>query len=255
MLILVISLIFTGSIRAAIIICLVIPLSLMTAFLTLYLYGVPANLLSFGAVDFGIIVDAAVMIVEAILVQKLLAPPGTDFRELTRKTSQALGRPMLFAKLIFIVSLIPIFTFQRVEGRIFRPMALTITGAIVGATLMTLTLVPLAASFLLKGVKASHENFVARGLRVGYGFIMGYVLRYKLTTLLIALGVLGLSILWGAARDRVPAEAGRGEHLAQRGYAPFRLQGTGEGVRGADTRNPAELPGVPPDLHPARPPR
>jgi cobalt-zinc-cadmium resistance protein CzcA len=197
-LILVISLIFTGSVRAAVLICLVIPLSLLTAFLVLHLWGVPANLLSFGAVDFGILVDAAVVIVEAILVQKILSPPDTDFRELTRKTSANLGRPMLFAKLIFIVSLIPIFTFQRVEGRIFRPMALTITGAMVGATLMTFTIVPLAATFMLKGVKATHENLIARWLKAGYGFLMGYVLRFKVTTLVTAIAVLALTVLWGA---------------------------------------------------------
>jgi cobalt-zinc-cadmium resistance protein CzcA len=196
-LILIISLIFTSSIRAALIICLVIPISLLTAFLVLYLYGIPANLLSFGAVDFGILVDAAVVIVEAILVQKVLSPPDVDFKELTRKTSENLGRPMLFAKLIFITALIPIFTFQRVEGRIFRPMALTITGAMVGAIVMTLTLVPIAASFLLRGVRASHENLVARALKASYGWLMSWVLRFKPVTVLLALGVLALAVAWG----------------------------------------------------------
>ncbi len=131
-LILVISLIFTSNLRAALVIWLVIPLSLLSAFLFLHLKGIPANLLSFGAVDFGILVDAAVVIVEAILVASVLAPPATPFRELVRHTSTNLGRPMLFSKLILIVALIPIFTFQRVEGRIFQPMAFTIAGAIVG---------------------------------------------------------------------------------------------------------------------------
>ena len=197
-LILIISLIFTSSFRAAIIICLVIPLSLLAAFLVLYFYGVPANLLSFGAVDFGILVDAAVVIVESILVNKMLAPPGTDFRELTRHTTTHLARPMLFAKLIFITALIPIFTFQRVEGRIFRPMALTITGAMIGAVLMTMTLVPLAASFLLKGGKASHDNLVSRVLKVGYGHVIGFVLRVKAVAIVAVTIVSAMAIYMAA---------------------------------------------------------
>ncbi|MGA2496590.1 MAG: efflux RND transporter permease subunit, partial [Tepidisphaeraceae bacterium] len=198
LLILVISVIFTGSIRAAIIICLVIPLSLLAAFVVLYMMDVPANLLSFGAVDFGILVDAAVVIVEAILVAKIAAPPDADLREITRHTSASLGRPMLFSKIIFIVALIPIFTFQRVEGRIFRPMALTITAAMVGAILATLTLVPLAASFLLRGVKAGHENLLSRVLKWVYGHILGFFLEFKAAALVLTIVLLGTGVLLGS---------------------------------------------------------
>lgn len=196
LLILIISLIFTSSWRAAVCICVVIPLSLLAAFITLHLYGIAANLLSFGAVDFGILVDAAVIIVEAILVRQVLAPDA-NFPELVRQTSTGLGRPMLFAKLILIVSLIPIFTFQRVEGRIFRPMALTIAGAIVGATLVTLTLVPLAAALLLKTKRAVHENTVTRVLKAGYDRILRVALAYKAVTLGVAVTLLALSVYVG----------------------------------------------------------
>jgi cobalt-zinc-cadmium resistance protein CzcA len=196
LLILIISLIFTSSWRAAVCICVVIPLSLLAAFITLHVYGIAANLLSFGAVDFGILVDAAVIIVEAILVRQVLAPDA-DFPELVRQTSTGLGRPMLFAKLILIVSLIPIFTFQRVEGRIFRPMALTIAGAIVGATLVTLTVVPLAAALLLKTRRATHENTVTRVLKAGYDRVLRVALAYKAVTLGIAVTLLSLSIFVG----------------------------------------------------------
>jgi cobalt-zinc-cadmium resistance protein CzcA len=195
-LILIISLIFTGSWRAAVCICLVIPLSLLAAFIVLHLEGVAANLLSFGAVDFGILVDAAVVIVEAILVRQVLTPDA-DFPELVRHTSTGLGRPMLFAKLILIVSLIPIFTFQRVEGRIFRPMALTIAAAIVGATLATITLVPLAASVLLKSKKAMHENAITRWLKQWYGRLLVVVLGAKTLTIGIAMLLLAASVYVG----------------------------------------------------------
>jgi cobalt-zinc-cadmium resistance protein CzcA len=196
LLILIISLIFTSSWRAAVVICLVIPLSLLSAFIVLHLEGVAANLLSFGAVDFGILVDAAVVIVEAIMVKQVLQPEA-DFPELVRSTSEGLGRPMLFAKLILIVSLIPIFTFQRVEGRIFRPMALTIAGAIVGATLATFTLVPLAASLLLKSKTPRHENRVTAVLKAGYGWLLEIALDMKLATVSIALLLLAMSVYVG----------------------------------------------------------
>jgi len=196
-LILVISLLFTSSWRAAVVIGLVIPLSLLSAFIVLHLARVDANLLSFGAVDFGILVDAAVVIAEAILVRQVLAPPRTNFNELVRATSIGLGRPMLFAKLILIVSLVPIFTFQRVEGRIFRPMALTIAGAILGATLVTLTLVPLAAAVLLKTTRAVRENTVTRYLKAGYDRALRVALNYKAATIGLALTLLGLSIYVG----------------------------------------------------------
>jgi heavy metal efflux system protein len=197
-LILIISLVFTSNLRAALVIWLVIPLSLLSAFLFLHVKGVAANLLSFGAVDFGILVDAAVVIVEAVLVQKLLAPPQTDFRELVRHTSTGLGRPMLFSKLILITALLPIFTFQRVEGRIFRPMALTIAGAIVGATLVTLTLVPMASAWLLKWGKPAGDNLVTRHLKAGYGSLLRVALRYKALTIGVAVSLLAGSIFLSA---------------------------------------------------------
>jgi cobalt-zinc-cadmium resistance protein CzcA len=196
-LIFVICFVFTSNLRAALVIWLVIPLALLAAFVTLHLKGVAANLLSFGAVDFGILVDAAVVIVEAILVRQALGPPQTDFRELVRNTSSGLARPMLFAKLILVVSLIPIFTFQRVEGRIFQPMALTIAGAILGATIVTFTVVPLAASALLKSRRQTHENLVTSWLKVGYERAIRLALNYKALTIGLAITLLSMSIYVG----------------------------------------------------------
>jgi cobalt-zinc-cadmium resistance protein CzcA len=156
--------VFTSSVRAAIVVATIIPLSLLAAFVVLDLRGVPANLLSFGAVDFGVIVDAAVVIVEAVLVKKLARAVVVDFREMVESTSAHLGRSILFAKIITITSLIPIFTFERVEGRIFRPMALTLAAAIAGATLFTLTLVPLLCSVVLRSGKAPKTNILVRTL-------------------------------------------------------------------------------------------
>ncbi len=104
---------------------------------------------------------------------------------------------MLFSKLILIVALIPIFAFQRVEGRIFRPMAFTIAGAIAGATLVTLTLVPLACSFLLKWGRGANENLISRWLTAGYVQLLRVALKARWATILLAVGLLAGSILLG----------------------------------------------------------
>jgi cobalt-zinc-cadmium resistance protein CzcA len=178
-LVLLILVIFTSSLRGALIVAAVIPLSLLTAFLALYLADTPANLLSFGAVDFGIIVDAAVVIVEAVLVKSLVVVASADFTGLVRHTASHLGRPILFSKLIVIISLVPIFTFQRVEGRIFRPLAYTVAAAIIGATLLTLTLTPLACATLLRRAKRARPSLLVRLVIGAYDRLLRLALRYK----------------------------------------------------------------------------
>jgi len=132
----------------------IIPLTLLFAFLMMDLKGVPANLISLGAVDFGIIIDSAVVLVEALMVR--LALHHVDGRpeyvvgrrlEVLRATTTALAKPILFSKAIIILAFLPIFTFQRVEGRIFSPVALTLSFSLLGAVLLTLTLAPTLLSY------------------------------------------------------------------------------------------------------------
>src|SRR6266700_4912334 len=146
-------LVFLGSMRAALIVAVMIPLSLLATFTGLTLRGIPANLLSLGAMDFGIIVDGAVIVVENIF--RKLAEHSThqrDFKRDLRSLKQVIlaattdvGRPTFFSMLIIITAHIPIFTLQRHEGRIFAPMAWTVTSALVGSLMFSLSL--LAASF------------------------------------------------------------------------------------------------------------
>jgi len=149
--------------RAAGIVALMIPLSLLATFIGLRLRGIPANLLSLGAMDFGIIVDGAVIVVENVF--RTLAERKTDGARPDRESIRSaildatvqVGRPTLFSMLIIIVAHIPIFTLQRHEGRIFAPMAYTVSSALVGSLLFSLTLVPLLCFYLLgRGVK--HEE-------------------------------------------------------------------------------------------------
>ncbi len=153
-----ILMIFLRNWRAALIVASVIPLSLLFAFILMDARGMSANLISLGSVDFGIIIDSAVVLVEALMVKLALGAhdgnpvhSGYGWRIHTLKqTAVAMGHPILFSKVIIILAFLPIFTFQRVEGRIFSPMAFTLSFALLGAILLTLTLVPALLSFTMR---------------------------------------------------------------------------------------------------------
>src|SRR5262249_5018453 len=124
-----------GNYRSALVVAVVVPLSLLGAFLLLDLRGIPANLISMGAIDFGIIVDSAVVIVE-ILLRLLEEKKGWQYslRAVVVESVSQMGRPILFSKAILLTAFIPLYTLQRVEGKIFRPMALTLTFALIVGT-------------------------------------------------------------------------------------------------------------------------
>ncbi len=144
--------------RAALIVGSIIPLALAFAFVLMDARGVSANLISLGAVDFGIIIDSAVVLVEALMVKLALARADTvpahhsygHRLHLLKNTAVELGHPILFSKAIIITAFLPIFTFQRVEGKIFSPVALTLSFALFGALLLTLTLVPALLSYAVR---------------------------------------------------------------------------------------------------------
>jgi cobalt-zinc-cadmium resistance protein CzcA len=153
-----ILLVFLRDWRAAAIVAAVIPLSLLIAFVFMDLKGVSANLISLGSVDFGIIVDSAVVLVEALMVKLAIdkaeiVPQRQTYAwrmQVLRSTAVSMGNPILFSKAIIILAFLPIFTFQRVEGKIFSPMAYTLSFALAGAIVLTLVLVPALLSFALK---------------------------------------------------------------------------------------------------------
>src|ERR1051326_6083108 len=165
MLVTFVLLIFLGNLRAAFIVAIMIPLSLLATFIGLTWRGIPANLLSLGAMDFGIIVDGAVIVVENIfrkLSEQEHSTARDKVRDLILNAAAEVGRPTFFSMLIIIVAHIPIFTLQRHEGRIFAPMAWTVTSALVGSLLFSLTLVPLLCWFLLRKNLPHKENAVMR---------------------------------------------------------------------------------------------
>ncbi|MBZ5856845.1 efflux RND transporter permease subunit [Flavihumibacter profundi] len=190
----VIVFLFMADWRTTVTVSIVIPLSLLFAFLCLKLKGMSANLLSLGAVDFGIIIDGAVVMVEGVFValDSLAHKVGMDAYnklakgKIVKKTGAEMGKAIFFSKLIIITALLPIFSFQKVEGKMFSPLAYTLGFALLGALIFTLTLVPvLCHIFLNKNVKEKHNpfvNFWNKIVEKGFAFTF----RYKKLTLLIA---------------------------------------------------------------------
>ncbi len=156
---------FMLSVRASLIVAAVIPLSLGASFIYLYSRGMSANLLSMGAVDFGIIVDGAVILVEHLFHRLSPAhdgtlPPGSDrpIADRVLEAARVVARPTLFSLLIIIAAYLPIFSLQRVEGRIFAPLANTVVSALLGALLVSFTLVPVLALYALRKPKPHRDS-------------------------------------------------------------------------------------------------
>src|SRR3984893_423886 len=148
-LVIAVLLLFLGDLRAAFVVALVIPLSMLAGFIGMSLFGVSANLMSLGAIDFGMIVDGSVVMVE-YFVRRLAESGLGDSRQRIREAAYEVARPILFAVIIIIAVYIPIFTLQGMESRMFRPMAITVCSALIGSLLFALLLVPALASLILK---------------------------------------------------------------------------------------------------------
>ena len=151
---------FLRSITGSAIVAVVIPLSLLVSFTGLYFLGLPANLISMGAIDFGILVDGAVVLVEHVLHSMRLEQPQDKkgVLKLVIKSALDAGRPTFYAMLIIIAALLPVFTLESVEGRIFRPLALTYAFALLGALVFAITLVPALCALSFKPRDAAHRD-------------------------------------------------------------------------------------------------
>lgn len=202
----VIVFLFMADWRTTLIVGIIIPLALLFAFICLKLRGMSANLLSMGAIDFGIIIDGAVVMVEGIFVMldhKAHQFGMERFNRLAKlgwikKTGAELGKAVFFSKLIIIISLLPIFSFQKVEGKMFSPLAWTLGFALLGALIFTLTLVPVLSSLLLnKNVREKNNpivNFFNRLVINGFN----WTYRHKRLSLLAA--ILFMVLSFGSAK-------------------------------------------------------
>ena len=188
---------FLSNIRASLAVVVIIPLALLSNFLGLKIMGVPANLLSLGALDFGIIVDGAVIVIENILhrlAEKKEDMTISERRDVIIEAASEVGRPTLFSMLIIIAAHIPIFALQRHEGRIFQPMALSVTAALIGALIFSLTLVPLLAFWMLRKKLPHGDNRLVKTSKRLYEPILDWAINSRRTVVVIALSVFALSL-------------------------------------------------------------
>ena len=189
--------IFLGNVRGALIVTLTIPFSLLFASLCLDLRHIPANLLSLGALDFGMIVEGAIVMVENIV--RLLSHDGTHPDETVsqkiKRAAHEVQRPVFYSITIIITAYVPIFTLQRVEGRLFRPMAWTVAFALAGALLFSMFLAPVLASIVFpKGTKEWRNPLMLFLTRI-YGKALGAAIRFRWVTASVAVLTLAGAIL------------------------------------------------------------
>lgn len=197
-----ILLVFLADWRTTVTVAIVIPLALLFAFVCMRIKGMSANLLSIGAIDFGIIIDGAVVMVEGIFVMLAHKAHEVGMEKFNRlgklsmisRTAVEMGKSILIAKLIIITALLPIFSFQKVEGKLFSPLAWTLGFALLGALIISLTLIPMLCSLLLKTKVRERKNPVVNFLNRMYTPALDAVLRKPKLSIGIATAVLAVSI-------------------------------------------------------------
>lgn len=194
-LVVVILFVFLGNLRGALIVALTIPFSLLFASICLDLRHIPANLLSLGALDFGMVVDGAVVMVENI-VRHLSHHRREDLtvREQIRMAAHEVQRPVFYAIGIIITTYLPIFTLQSVEGRLFKPMSWTVAFALLGALIFSMLLAPMLASFLFSKGTSEWENPVLVWLTARYRTAVKWAIEHRRVTAGIAVSIFALSI-------------------------------------------------------------
>jgi cobalt-zinc-cadmium resistance protein CzcA len=186
----IILIIFLGNLRAALIVASTIPFALLFASICLDLKHVPANLLSLGALDFGMVVDGAVVMIENIVRHMSFANGTKTPTEKISDASHEVQRPVFYAIGIIITAYLPIFTLQRVEGRLFHPMAWTVAFALAGALLFSILIAPVLASYAFaKGAKEWH-NPAMQFLTARYAIAIRWAIRHRMIT--VGVGVFGL---------------------------------------------------------------
>lgn len=185
---------FLGSFRAGLIVAAAIPLSMLFAFDLMLRAGVAGSLMSLGAIDFGLVVDSSVIMVENSV--RRLAEDRTERSraEIVREAALEVRRPTMFGELIILVVYLPVLFLEGVEGKLFRPMAMTVIFALLGSMVLSLTLIPVLASLLLPRRPAERENFLVRALHRVYRPVLAWALRMRP----IVLGGAVLALVGGA---------------------------------------------------------
>ncbi len=198
----IVLIVFLGDLRAALLVALVIPLSMLFGFIGMAAFGVSANLMSLGAIDFGMIVDGSVVMVENF-VARLSNSQTNDRKSEIRAAAHEVARPILFAVIIIIAVYLPIFTLQGMEGRMFRPMAITVCSALVGALFFALALIPALSSMVLRSradrLAAGSRHSVGEGgwfvrLQDRYSASLDWAIERRFLVLVSAAGMLVIAL-------------------------------------------------------------
>jgi cobalt-zinc-cadmium resistance protein CzcA len=191
-----ILLMFLSNVRSALIVAVNIPLALLFAFAVLYMRGLSANLLSIGAVDFGIIVDSSVIMVENIY-RHLSSGEQTEltFRQRILQATQEVERSLFFTTTIMVCAFLPLFTMQGPEGQIFGPMADTYAFALCGALILSLTVAPVLCLYLFRNLKPAPDNALVRWMKTGYLRNLRFCLKYRWATLGLMGGLLAATLV------------------------------------------------------------
>lgn len=187
-------LLLLGEIRGAIIVASVIPLSMLFAFIGMREFGLAANLMSLGAIDFGMVVDGSVVMIENIIHRLQNAKDNKSKVKIIREAAHEVARPIFFGVLIILMVYVPIMTFSGMEGILYRPMAITVATAVFGSLLLALVYIPaMSALVFRKGIKVK-RNFLINKLKPLYERFLNSAIHKRLTIVIVALLVLGASI-------------------------------------------------------------
>ncbi len=182
---------FLGNIRAATIVALAIPLSMLFAFSGMYRFGIAASLLSLGAIDFGLVVDSSVVMIEnCVRHLSLDQNSGKSRLDIIRDAAVEVRRPTLFGELIIMIVYLPILTLEGIEGKLFRPMALTVIFALIGSMILSLTLMPVLASFFLPQQMEEKEPLLMRIAHAIHYPILQFSMHHKAAVIGFAASVM-----------------------------------------------------------------
>ena len=196
-LVVVILYIMLGNLRAGLVAATAIPLSMMFGFIGMWQAGIAASLLSLGSIDFGIVVDSSVVVIESIL-EKIAHHPGATGAarlKLVMEATSAVKKPACFGQLIIMIVYIPILTLEGVEGKMFRPMALTVVFILIGSLVLSLTVVPVLSSIFLPKRVDAHDVFLVRILRAVYRPTLRVCLSARGTLAMVATAILFITFL------------------------------------------------------------
>lgn len=205
-LVIVVLLFMLGSFRAGLIVALAIPLSMLFATNLMMTMGITASLMSLGAIDFGLIVDSSVIMVENCIRRLSHSNDGRSHVEVIREAAIEVRKPTMFGELIIAIVYVPILALQGTEGKLFRPMALTVLFALAGSLVLSMTLMPALAAIALPKKMSEKDVFLIRWIKWFYRPVVSRAIRFRTATVAIALSVFAVSIpvAWNLGAEFMP---------------------------------------------------